>query len=320
MQAGDIVQSVLRPAGPHADSIHRLWLLMLWTSATVFTIVLVFVFVALARGMRRRERSAAAGSSDRQLHRTWLASTIATVVVLLVLLTASVSTGRAIASMRSERAVSVNVTGHQWWWEFEYEDARPSRRVLIANELHLPLHQPVVLKVTSRDVIHSFWAPNLLGTRDLIPGLTTAIWFQADQAGRFRGQCAEFCGLQHAHMAFDVVVESQQDFERWLDHQRAPASPPGDVTARRGLDIFMSQRCARCHAIRGSDAAGQAAPDLTHLASRVSIAAGTLPNTTAHRQAWITDPQAAKPGNQMPGTPFSDDDMSALLAYLDTLR
>ena len=151
-----------------------------------------------------------------------------------MLLIASVWTGRAIASLRASSAVTIEITGHQWWWEIAYEDATPSRRVVTANEIHIPTGRPVVLKVTSRDVIHSFWVPNLQGKRDLIPGYTTAVWLQADRRGIFRGQCAEFCGLQHAHMAIDVVAESDENFEGWLEAMRQPSrSPPDAVAAKR---------------------------------------------------------------------------------------
>jgi cytochrome c oxidase subunit 2 len=196
----------------------------------------------------------------------------------------------------------------------------PSRRVITANEIHVPLDRPVVLKVTSRDVIHSFWAPNLLGKRDLIPGYTTAIWLRADRRGIYRGQCAEFCGLQHAHMAFDVVAESEAEFERWLEGMRQQARDPTDPAARRGRDVFMVNRCSGCHTIGGTPAHGQVAPDLTHVATRSTIGAGTLSNTSAHLDAWIRDPQASKPGNQMPPTPLSADDRQALIAYLETLK
>jgi cytochrome c oxidase subunit 2 len=317
MVGGAVVQSVLAPAGPHALSIHTLWVLMLWTSTIVFVVVLGVALAALSRGLRRGTDVTVA---DRPLHRGILFSALATTAILLGLLTASVWTGRTVIALRADAPVSIAVTGHQWWWEFEYEDAQPSRRVLTANEIHLPVRRPVVVKVTSRDVIHSFWVPNVQGKRDLIPGLTTAIWLQADQAGRYRGQCAEFCGLQHAHMAFDVIVEPEADFERWLDGQRAASAAPADALAMRGLEIFTTERCGRCHSVRGTEAAGQAGPDLTHVASRLSIAAGTLPNSPALRRDWVRNPQAVKPGTQMPPTPFGDDDMTALLAYLDTLR
>ncbi|MCU1382335.1 MAG: cytochrome c oxidase, subunit [Acidobacteria bacterium] len=326
MPSGDVIQSVLAPAGSQSSSIYQLWSLMLLVTTIVFVVSVAFVVAAFARGVRRRrDRSAStperpAPSSERSLSR-WVAGGVAiTVVILVALLVASVWTGRTIASLHASSAVTIEVTGHQWWWEIVYDDAVPSRRVQTANEVHVPLDRPVVLKVTSRDVIHSFWAPNLHGKRDLIPGYTTAIWLQADRAGIFRGQCAEFCGLQHAHMAFDVVAEPEADFERWLDGMRQPARPPQSETERRGRDVFMTTRCAGCHTVQGTDAHGQVAPDLTHMGTRSTIGAGTLPNTREHMQAWIRDPQASKPGNQMPPNPLSADDLQALLAYLETLR
>jgi cytochrome c oxidase subunit 2 len=196
----------------------------------------------------------------------------------------------------------------------------PAQWVFTANELHVPVGRPVVLKVTSRDVIHSLWIPNLQGKRDLIPGYTTAIWIEADHPGVFRGQCAEFCGVQHAHMALDVVAETQDQFDRWLAAMRAPARDTSDATARRGRDVFMSARCAACHTIRGTDAAGSIAPDLTHIAARRTLGASTLPNTAEHLADWIRNPQHAKPGNQMPPNPLSDDDLHALVTYLGTLQ
>src|SRR4029079_14595470 len=172
--------------------------------------------------------------------------------------------------------VSIAITGHQWWWEIEYEDASADRRVTTANEIHIPVARPVVLKVTSRDVIHSFWAPNLHGKRDLIPGYTTAIWLQADRPGTFRGQCAEFCGRQHAHMAFELVAESDEDFNRWLDARRAPARAPDTDQQRRGRGGFTPARCAGCHEIQGTDAHGRFGPTLTHVGSRGTLGAGTL--------------------------------------------
>jgi cytochrome c oxidase subunit II len=294
---------------------------MLWTSAAVFAVLMAFIVSALVRSARRDETAArTVPVSERSLTRAVSAAVAASVVILIGLLVASVWTTLAVNSLRADNAVSVRVTGHQWWWEVEYEDTVPSRRALTANELHLPLHRPVVVKVESRDVVHSFWVPNLHGKRDLIPGMPTAIWIRADRAGQFRGQCAEFCGLQHALMAFDVVAEPDADFERWLDAVRAPAVEPASDEARRGLAVFVTGRCGRCHTIRGTEANGQVAPDLTHVGRRQTIAAGTLLNTPAHRRAWITNPQAVKPGNQMPPTPLDDEAMTALVAYLGTLR
>jgi len=268
--------------------------------------------VALVRGIHNRSRDDASLPSERGLSRSVSAAVALTVVILIGLLVASVWTGRIVSSLHASSAVSIAITGHQWWWEIQYEDAIPSRRVVTANEFHIPVGRPVVVKVTSRDVIHSFWVPNLQGKRDLIPGYTTALWLQADRAGVFRGQCAEFCGLGHAHMALDVVAESDNDFERWLDGMRAPAPSPTDDGVRRGYDVFMRARCAGCHTIRGTEAAGQVAPELTHIATRSTLGAGRLANTREHLAGWIRDPQASKPGNQMPPNPLSGQDLDAL--------
>src|SRR3954470_1125567 len=214
--SGDAIQSVLAPAGTQASSIHQLWSLMLWVTAVVFIVTLALVGMAVRRGMARRRDRGTQSSSERTLTRNVAVAVGLTVCVLLVLLVASVWTGRTVMSAQAASAVTINVTGHQWWWEIEYDDAIPARRVLTANEMHVPVGRPVVLKVTSVDVIHSLWVPNLQGKRDLIPGYTTAIWWQANQPGIYRGQCAEFCGLQHAHMALDVVAEPDAAFQRWL--------------------------------------------------------------------------------------------------------
>jgi cytochrome c oxidase subunit II len=320
MPPADVIQSTLSPAGPQAASIHHLWSLMLAATAAVFVVVLGFVLVAVVRGSRRRSHDAPSSTSEKALTRCVAAAVTVTVIVLVSVLLASFWTERSIASLQASSAVSIAVTGHQWWWEIEYEDAIPARRMLTANEIHIPIGRPVVLKVTSRDVIHSFWVPNLQGKRDLIPGYTTAIWLQADRPGVFRGQCAEFCGLQHAHMALDVVAEPQTDFDGWLEGRRQPAHDPQTDVERRGQALFMNARCAGCHAIRGTDAQGRIAPDLTHVATRVTLGAGTVPNTPEHLAAWVRNPQSSKPGNQMPPSPLTDDDHASLVAYLSALR
>jgi cytochrome c oxidase subunit 2 len=320
MRSGDIAQSVLSPAGAQASSIHQLWSLMLWTTTIVGVVVLAFIAVALFRSTRLRPTDNIPTTPERSLTRSVWAATVLTVLTLLMLLAASIWIGRGVESVEAATAVTVNIVGHQWWWEIEYEDAVASQRVLTANELHIPINRPIVLKVSSRDVIHSFWVPNLQGKRDLIPGYITAIWLQADRPGVFRGQCAEFCGLQHAHMAFDVVAEPGADFDRWLEGMRKPAPSPETEDQRRGHAVFMSRRCAGCHAINGTEAYGQVGPDLSHIASRSTIGAGTLPNTPDHMDAWVKNPQASKPGNQMPPNPLSEEESRALLAYLELLK
>jgi cytochrome c oxidase subunit II len=320
MSGVGINQSVLSPAGVQASSIHALWVIMLSVCTTVFIAVLAALLVAVVRGTRRRSEEPSTSPAEWTVTRCVGVAVGLTVATLIGLLLASVWTGRTVASLQASSAISIAITGHQWWWEIQYEDAVPSRRVLTANEIHIPTNRPVVLKVTSRDVIHSFWVPNLQGKRDLIPGYTTALWMQASRAGVFRGQCAEFCGMQHAHMAFDVVVESDEEFARWLEVMRQPGRYPPDQREYKGRDVFMHARCATCHTIRGSEAAGQTAPDLTHIASRSTLGAGSLPNTPDNLATWIQDSQRVKPGNQMPPNPLAADDLQALVSYLETLR
>ena len=234
LSAIDGRQSVLSPAGIQAAAIHHLWSVMLWTSIIVTAVVLTGVLFALRRGIRNQSPQTPSITSERALARAVSLAVGTTVVILGALLVASVRTGRALGSLHASSAVTIEITGHQWWWEIQYDDAMPSRRVVTANEVHIPIHRPVVLKVTSRDVIHSLWVPNLQGKRDLIPGYTTALWLQADHSGVFRGQCAEFCGLQHAHMALDVIAESDDAFEGWLAAMRRSVGEPPQGAARTG--------------------------------------------------------------------------------------
>jgi cytochrome c oxidase subunit 2 len=315
-------QSALDPAGPQAAHIaNHAWFLIVVT-----TIVGLAVLIALALGLRQglRRGVQAAPSDDlrteRRLWRGVSAALVATVGILFAILVGSFLTGRSLAALRTPSAVTISIIGHQFWWEIQYDDPVPSRRVTTANDLHIPAGRPVVLNVTSRDVIHSFWVPMLHGKRDLIPGYTTSFWIQADRPGIFQGQCAEFCGRQHAHMAFQVIAHRDGDYASWLDTQRVPAADPTDATARRGKQLFLSGRCAACHNITGTPAYGLVGPDLTHLASRPTIAAGTLPNTHAALVRWIANPQLDKPGNQMPANPLAAADLDAIASYLETLK
>jgi cytochrome c oxidase subunit 2 len=192
--------------------------------------------------------------------------------------------------------------------------------VRTANEIHVPVGRPVAIDLKSRDVIHSFWVPNLHGKMDAIPGRVTNTWLQADSPGVWRGQCAEFCGLQHAHMALTVVAHPAHEFEQWLSAQREPATQPTEEIALRGQQVFLSGPCMMCHTIRGTPALSAFGPDLTHVASRRTLAAGTIPNTRGHLAGWILDPQVIKPGTRMPPTALGSEDLQALLAYLERLR
>jgi cytochrome c oxidase subunit 2 len=317
-----VIVTALAPAGPQAARIAALWWLMFGTLSAIFVLVLITLAWAIVR--RRRPPGEVDGAAAvRARRRTSVAvgaGVAVTVVVLFVLLIASVSTGRGLASLHAHDPLTVEVVGHQWWWSVRYDAAVASDGVMTANELHVPLGRPVLVKLRSPDVIHSFWVPNLHGKRDLIPGQANALWLQADRPGVFRAPCAEFCGLQHAHMALIVVAETPDAFEAWMARQRRPAPEPTDAPIRRGRDVFLSAGCDLCHAIRGTDAAATVAPDLTHVASRLTLAAGTLPNTKGHLAGWILDPPTIKPGTQMPGSTFAPEDFQALLAYLETLR
>jgi cytochrome c oxidase subunit 2 len=316
------MQSALDPAGPQAALISHLWWLMFAVCAAVFLLVIGFLLYAVFH--RRRSASDAADPAEpydgRRMTMAVGGAVAATVGILFVLLVVSVSAGRGLSSLSSPDALRIEVIGHQWWWEVHYVDPVPSQRVVTANEIHIPVGRPVVLKLTSRDVIHSFWVPNLHGKRDLIPGHDTTIWLQADKSGVFRGQCAEFCGHQHALMAVLIVAEPPEQFAAWLEQQRQPAAQPADDRQRRGQEVFLASPCIMCHTIQGTPAGGRVAPDLTHLASRRTIAAGTSPNTPGHLAGWIIDPQNIKPGNKMPPTGLASDDLQALLAYLQSLK
>jgi cytochrome c oxidase subunit 2 len=241
------------------------------------------------------------------------------VVALVALLFESVLTGRALDTLRAPGALRVQVTGNQWWWDIQYPNDVPSLSVTTANEIHIPVGRPVQFELLSNDVIHSFWVPNLQGKIDLVPGRLNELWLRADKAGVYRGQCAEFCGLQHAKMALVVVAEAPDDFERWLAGNRAPAPTPVTPQQQHGRAV-VEQTCAMCHNVTGTLAGGRTAPDLTHIATRSTIGAGALPNTRGHLAGWIADPQQIKPGSRMPPQGLSGDNLQAVLAYLETLK
>jgi cytochrome c oxidase subunit 2 len=253
--------------------------------------------------------------------RTGLAAWIAGSAAILAALTlATWFTDRNLAVAAETPALEVEVTAHQFWWDVRYLDADPSRIVHTANELHLPAGVTAHIVLRSSDVIHSFWIPNLAGKQDLIPGRTNDLAIRPLNEGVYRGQCAEFCGLQHANMALDVTVESPAAFNAWRTAQLALPPAPATPAAQAGYAYVTTRECASCHAIAGTPASGQVAPDLSHVAGRRSIAAGTLPMNHANLAAWIADPQAFKPGNNMPAVPLAPEQLAAVTAYLETLR
>ena len=316
-------QSVLDPAGPQAARIHSLW----WAFNIVLTLVFLIVIGIMLWALSRRHREPLArvhvpsAADEQRLTRTVAIGVFATIAILFGLLIASVGTGKAISNLANKKnGLTIEVTGNQWWWHVRYLDDDASKIVVTANEIHIPVGRPVQIRGTSNDVIHSFWVPNLHGKRDLIPSRVTDEWIQADRTGRYRGQCAEFCGLQHAHMALWVIAESPEEFEAWKRRQLEPAMPPSNPTTSAGLLVFEKYACVYCHTIRGTIAAGQVAPDLTHFGSRSTIAAGTLPNNKGNLAGWIVDPQSIKPGNHMATLSIAPHELQPLVEYLESLQ
>jgi cytochrome c oxidase subunit II len=308
---------MFNPQGPAARSIATLGQTLLVICGVVYVLTMAVLFWALAR---RRHVRDDLPETTRSLTRNVTLAVALTVVILVAIGVTSAVASRGLNSPSGPGAIQVDVVGHQWWWEFQYTDVTPSDYVTSPNELHIPVGVPVVLKVSSRDVIHSFWVPNLHGKRDLIPGQITHTWIQADEPGVYRGQCAEFCGHQHANMAFTVVAEPMDKFLTWIAHQRQPAIEPSTDEQRHGRDVFLQSTCVSCHTIRGTDAGSRVGPELTHVGSRLTIAAGTLPNTRGHLGGWIADPQSIKPGTRMPANPLPSQDLQAVLAYVRSLR
>jgi cytochrome c oxidase subunit II len=340
-------QSALEPGGPGAERIDWLWDLMLWSGTAVTLLVVVLLLIALFRRRHARElppeadrprdprgehanvETGGRGRADEGLPESerkgarWMivGGVVFPTVVLTVLFLLNLQVLGALYPRGGEPApLTVEVTGLQWWWEVRYLDSAPGRIVRSANELHLPVGRRVKLHLRSQDVIHSFWVPGLQGKMDMIPGRTNTFWVQADSAGVWRGQCAEFCGMQHAKMAFVVVAHSPEEFARWLEHERQPAAEPADSAGRAARATFLSSGCVLCHTVRGTTARATAGPDLTHVASRKTLAAGELPNTRGNLFGWIANPQALKPGTRMPAVPLTRDELHAITSYIGSLQ
>ena len=304
--ACDGAPSTLDPAGPGARRIAGLWWFMFWLAAAVVVAVTALMLVSV---FRRKSEHAWAG--DRFVI---VAGVVVPSLVLAGVFLVGVKDLRALSDRGEDAALTIDVDGRLWWWEVSY----PGTDAVTANEVHIPAGEPVRLRLTAREVIHSFWVPRLQAKTDMIPGRTNEMWIEAERPGNYRGQCAEFCGLQHAKMAISVVAHSRPDFERWLEEQSAPAEESG--VEQPGMRVFLESSCAGCHTVRGTEATARVGPDLTHVASRKQLAAGTIPNTRVQLERWIVDPQGVKPGNPMPPTDLDPDELSDLLDYLEGLE
>ena len=306
------VQSALDAAGQQARQIEGLWWIFFWICTVVFVLVAGALFIALFRRKRGE------GGERRAIGVVTVATTL-TVATLFFLLISSVAVGRDLSD-HGPAAVTIEVTGRQWWWQFDYDHEDKSKRFTTANELSIPVGEPVRLKLRSGDVIHDLWVPNLGPKRDITPGHEAALVLRAEKPGVYRGQCAEFCGQQHAKMAFWVNVLPKDEYRAWAEAQRKPSRIPTTESQRKGLETFMTSPCPLCHTIAGTNASGKTAPDLTHIASRRSLAAATIPNRRGYLAAWILDPQHIKPGNFMPPMAMKGSELNPLLDYLESLE
>jgi cytochrome c oxidase subunit II len=313
-------QSSFNAQAPQSEEIKRLLLIFIYVSVVVWVGVMLVLLIGLIRRNRRREQPLDLHEPfERRAGGVILAAGIATTLTVLALSVVSYGAQRTVFA-NDPPAVTVKITGHQWWWEVQYEADSPHLSFVTANEMRVPVGQAVTVQLESADVIHSFWVPSLTGKMDLVTGQQNTLQFTAKTPGVYRGQCAEFCGVQHAHMAFTVTALPPDEYRRWRDQQNQGAAPPTDSLSIRGEQLFRGRGCGLCHTIRGTLAGGQLGPDLTHIASRETIAAGTLPRNPGNLAAWIADPQHIKPGNLMPKMALRSDELIAILHYLEQLQ
>jgi cytochrome c oxidase subunit 2 len=302
---------VLNPMGPAAQQISPLLWGLLWVSVVVAALIAGAVVggVIARRSHGRDPAEAGVIGSPGGVKWVYIATGVSTAI--LIGFTGWTLVTMAQSAPRTPPTLTIDVSARQWWWSFGYEPAGSAAGFVTANEIHIPVGRPVRFLLTSPDVIHSFWVPALGGKTDVIPGRTNETWLEADKPGIYRGQCAEYCGEEHAEMALPVVAEPEVDFEAWRAQQAAPASAIG-------AEVFVA-RCGECHTVRGTPAAGTKGPDLTHLMSRSTIAAGMLANTIGNLGGWVANPQGLKPGAKMPNVNLSGPDLQAVLTYLETL-
>ncbi len=312
--------NIFAPVSTPAHSIFGLSLFVLAVTGAIFVIVFTLLLSCVVKFRRRtdddgREPPQVFGSNQVEL--AW------TVIPILITVVLFMATARVIASIqrapRPENAIRVIAIGHQFWWEYRY----PDLKVVTANELHVPVSDPAhpmptFITLLSADTDHSFWVPRLAGKTDLIPNHPNSMWIDPQQTGLYLGQCAQYCGTQHAKMLLRVYADSLQDFNRWIEEQSQPALATAAVS--EGQRIFQRTACINCHAVTGTVADGRFGPDLTHLMSRETIASGAAPNTPENLRLWIQNPDAIKHGSKMPAMGLSDHELDAVTAYLQTLR
>jgi cytochrome c oxidase subunit 2 len=306
--------STLSPRGTGAREIAVLW----WVMFALGTAVFALVVVLLVRVARHRRPHADEHRDDERSGHRWIlwGGVVLPVVVVVPLSFLTLVIGERLADEPDGDAVEIEVIGNQFWWEVRY----PGTDAVTANEIHIPVDREARITMTSADVVHSLWVPSLHGKVDLIPGEETEIVLDAVEAGTYEGLCAEFCGIQHTHMRLLVVAHPEDEFEEWLAREAGQARPPRTAEARAGGQVFDDVGCGSCHTVRGTDAVGQVGPDLTHIGSRLTLGANTIPNTRGHLGGWIANSQQIKPGNRMPPSVLEGPELIALLEYLEGLE
>jgi cytochrome c oxidase subunit II len=311
----------LDAAGVRAQHIVPLTWFTLVISIAVCVVVGALLWVAIARRAAPRNTDVRSVKVERgRSGIRWISiGLMISAVPLTATLVWTMFVLAAVAGPPQNPALVLDVTARQWWWEVHYSGSQPMDEFDTANEIHIPTGQAVLVRLHAADVIHSFWVPQLTGKTDMIPGQTNTSWMQTDTPGRYLGQCSEFCGYQHAHMQLQVVAQRPEDFKAWAATQREAATMPSNADQARGLEV-MEERCALCHAVRGTTAGAVSGPDLTHLMSRRTLGAGTLANTRGNLAGWIQDPQDAKPGSLMPNQYLSAQQLNDVLAYLESLK
>jgi cytochrome c oxidase subunit II len=305
-RTGGVSQSTLTPHSGPAHDIATLWWVMFVGAVVVFAVVTTLLLIGALR--RRGEQRPAQSDSPFARRLVLYGGAIVPLIVLVALFALVLHTIPSTSAAEAKKGrLTIRVIGHQWFWEIRY----PQSGVVTANELHMPAGVPVRIEARTADVIHSFWVPELNRKLDMIPGKRNDLLLETSRPGTYRGQCAEFCGLEHGLMAFSVVVQPRDRFQAWLAQQQQTA---------KGNDVFLSSGCGGCHTVRGTPADGTYAPDLTHVASRATLAAGTIANTPENLHRWIRSPQSIKPGNKMPALGLTPGDLDAVVAYLETLK
>lgn len=307
--------SIFDPVSPPAFRIRDLLYLVLGVSAVIFVLVEGMLLYSIFR-FRHRESDGVVEPpqiyGSKPIEIAW---TLAPLLIVFVLFLVTV---RSVAEVRPSEppkgAMRVKVVGHQWWWEYEY----PGLGFKTANELHVPIHTPIDCDLQSADVIHSFWIPRLAGKTDVVPNHPNRMWFQPLEANLYLGQCAEFCGTQHANMMIRVVAQAPEDFEKWVENQKKPAV--NDPAVRTGRELFLSQACVNCHTVHGTSAAGTFGPDLTHLMSRDTLVTGMVPNNREELRNWVRNPDTIKPLSLMPNMHLTDRQVDSIVDYLLTLK